>query len=984
MALKAAAVGAAVEAGVQTVVSEAYREGQSFLAWAGKKFAYRKSLKRNHEDLMQRAGKLWELRDDIREGRSQKRFRKDTIEWIVKVGMNEKEVIELDNKYNDRNNHPWKLPHFWKGASLSKDMVEMCEQVHSLWQEGMLKRGRLEGELPNSVEVIPPSKIEYKSSLHKYVEEALSFLEDPEIRRIGIWGIVGTGKTTIMKYLNNHDNIDRMFDIVIWVTVPKEWSVVGFQQKIMDRLQLNMGSATDIEKNTQIIFKELKKKKCLILLDEVCHLIELEKIIGVHDIQNCKVVLASRDRGICRDMDVDQLINVKPLSDDEALKMFKEKVGECINNIPKIIQVAQLLVKECWGLPLLIDKLAKTFKRRGRDIQCWRDGRRSLQIWLNKEGKNEVLELLEFCYNSLDSYAKKDCFLYCALYSEEPEIHIRCLLECWRLEGFIRNDGHEILSHLINVSLLESSGNKKSVKMNKVLREMALKISQQREDSKFLAKPSEGLKEPPNLEEWKQVHRISLMDNELHSLPETPDCRDLLTLLLQRNENLIAIPKLFFTSMCCLRVLDLHGTGIKSLPSSLCNLTVLRGLYLNSCNHLVGLPTDIEALKQLEVLDIRATKLSLCQIRTLTWLKLLRVSLSNFGRGSHTQNQSGYVSSFVSLEEFSIDIDSSLRSWVKNGNIIAREVATLKKLTSLQFWFPTVQCLEFFVSSSPAWADFFIRTNPAWEDVYFTFRFVVGCQKLTCFQILESFDDPGYNCLKFINGEGMNDAIRKVLAKTHAFGLINHKRVSRLSDFGIENMNDLFICSIEGCSEIETIINGTGITKGVLEYLQHLQVNNVLELESIWQGPVHAGSLTRLRTLTLVKCPQLKRIFSNGMIQQLSKLEDLRVEECDQIEEVIMESENNGLESNQLPRLKTLTLLNLPRLRSIWVDDSLEWRSLQTIEISTCHLLKKLPFNNANATKLRSIKGQRAWWEALEWKDDGAIKQRLKSLCIFN
>ncbi|KAL6328736.1 hypothetical protein AAG906_003753 [Vitis piasezkii] len=726
MDLKAAAVGAAVEAGVQTVVSEAYREGKS---------------KRNHEDLMQKAGKLWKLRNEIREGRSQKRLRKD-IEWIV------------------------------KGASLSKDMVEMCEQVHSLWEEECLKR-KVRRELPNSVEVIPPSKIEHKSSLHKYVEEALSFLEDPEIRRIGIWGNVGAGKTTIMKHLNHHVNIYRMFDIVIWLTVPKEWSVVGFQQKIMDRLKLDMGSATDIEKNAQIIFEELKrKKKCLILLDDICHGIELEKIIGVHDM--CKVVLASRDRGICRDMDVDQLINVKPLSDDEALKMFKEK-----------------------------------------------DGRRSLQIWLNKEGKDEVLELLEFCYNSLDSDAKKD-------YS------YRCLLECWRLEGFIRNDGHEILSHLIDVSLLESSGNKKSVKMNK---------------------PSEGLKEPPNLEEWKQVHRISLMDNELHSLPETPDCRDLLTLLLQRNENLIAIPKLFFTSMCC-----------------------LEGLYLNSCNHLVGLPTDIEALKQLEVLDIRATKLSLCRIRTLTWLKLLRVSLSNFGREA---------------------------------------VLRINQDMFQAFAMPRVLC-----QLQPSMGRFLYQDQPSVEDVYFTFRFVVGYQKLTCFQILESFDDPGYNCLKFINGEGMNDAIRKV--------------------------------------------------------------NNVLELESIWQGPVHAGSLTRLRTLTLVKCPQLKRIFSNGMIQQLSKLEDLRVEECDQIEEVIMESENNGLESNQLPRLKTLTLLNLPRLRSIWVDDSLEWRSLQTIEISTCHLLKKLPFNNVNATKLRSIKGQRAWWEALEWKDDGAIKQRLESLCIFN
>ena len=768
-----------------------------------------------------------------------------------------------------------------------------------------------------------------------------------------------------------------MFDIVIRVTVPKEWREVGLQQKIMHRLNLNMGGPTDIEENTQIIL-ELKKKKCLILLDDICHHIDLEQIIGVHDM--CKVVLASRDQGICLAMDVDEIIEVTRLSDIEAFNMFKEKVGEYINNHPRVGQVAQLVVRECGGLPLVIDKLAKTFKRMGDNIQRWRDARRSLQNWTNKEGMAEVLEVLKFCYSSLDSGAK-DCFLYCALYPEEYEIYICCLLECWRVEGFSHNDHEqEILGHLINVSLLESSGNKKNVKMNKVLREMALKILSETEPSRFLAKPREGLHEPPNPEEWQQASRISLMDNELHSLPETPDCRDLLTLFLQRNENLIAIPQLFFTSMCHLRVLDLHGTGIKSLPSSLCSLICLGGLYLNSCINLVGLPTDIDALKRLEVLDIRRTQLSLCQISTLTSLKFLRISLSNFGMGSQTQNQSANVSIFVSLEEFridieefGIDIDSSLKWWAQNGKEIAKEVASLEKLISLQFCFPTVLCLENF-----------IRTSPAWKNVDFTFQFAVGYCNVSSFQILESFDDPSYNCLKFINGEGINPIISEALAKTHAFGLVNHKGVSRLSNFGIENMNALFICSIEGCDEIETIIDGIGITQSVLKCLQHLHIKNVLKLESIWQGPVHADSLTHLRTLTLVKCPQLKKIFSNGMIQQLSKLEALRVEDCDQIGEMIMKSENNGLESNQLPRLKTLTLLKLPRLRSIWVDDSLEWRSLQTIEISLCPDLKRLPFNNANATKLRSIKCQQKWWEALEWNADGAIKHRLESLRIFN
>lgn len=360
MALEAAA-GAAVE----TTVTEVYRDGRSLLIWSGRKFGYRKNLKRNHEDLMQKARELWELRNGIREGISQNRIRPDTTEWMANVEMNESEVIELDTKYNDRKNHPWKLFRFGKGASLSKDMAEKYKQVLSLWEEGKRKRGVLDAELPKRVVGICPAKIEYKSPLHKHVEGAVHFLEDPEIKRIGIWGMVGTGKTTIIENLNTHDNINKMFDIVIRVTVPKEWSEVGLQQKIMRRLNLNMGGPTDIEENTQIIFEELKKKKCLILLDEVCHPIELKNVIGIHGIQDCKVVLASRDLGICREMDVDETINVKPLSSDEAFNMFKEKVGEFIYSTPRVLQVGQLVVRECGGLPLLIDKFAKTFKRMG-------------------------------------------------------------------------------------------------------------------------------------------------------------------------------------------------------------------------------------------------------------------------------------------------------------------------------------------------------------------------------------------------------------------------------------------------------------------------------------------------------------------------------------------------------------------------------------------------------------------------------------------
>ena len=237
----------ALEAAAGAAVTEVYRDGRSLLIWSGRKFGYRKNLKRNHEDLRQKAKQLWELRDGIEEDISPNRSWPDITEWMSQVEEKDREVKELETKYNDRKNHPWKLLRFLKGASLSKDMAEMCEKVGHLWEEGKRKRGVLDAALPKCVVGIPPAKIEYKSPLHKYVEDAVSFLEDPEIRRIGIWGIVGTGKTTIIENLNTHDNINKMFDIVIRVTVPKEWSEVGLQQKIMRRLNLNMGGPIDIE-----------------------------------------------------------------------------------------------------------------------------------------------------------------------------------------------------------------------------------------------------------------------------------------------------------------------------------------------------------------------------------------------------------------------------------------------------------------------------------------------------------------------------------------------------------------------------------------------------------------------------------------------------------------------------------------------------------------------------------------------------------------
>jgi disease resistance protein RPS2 len=123
--------------------------------------------------------------------------------------------------------------------------------------------------------------------------------------------MAGIGKTTILQNLNNNEAIAKMFDIVIWVTVSKDWSLEKLQHSIAARLKLNMEGMTDPNEIAQQIRGELKSKRCLLLLDEVWEILDLP-LIGMYDNEkDSKVVLATRHRHVCYDMETDEEINVQ-------------------------------------------------------------------------------------------------------------------------------------------------------------------------------------------------------------------------------------------------------------------------------------------------------------------------------------------------------------------------------------------------------------------------------------------------------------------------------------------------------------------------------------------------------------------------------------------------------------------------------------------------------------------------------------------------
>ncbi|KAK2632909.1 hypothetical protein EUGRSUZ_L00913 [Eucalyptus grandis] len=867
--------------------------------------------------------------------------------WIRRVTEAEKEVLELEGKYNKETVHAWRYARSWSRANLSKHMAKKRDKLKVLLEGGKLDDGGVVKRSPEPVRVIDAPSTKDFPSLHWAVDKILRNLREREFKRIGLWGLVGIGKTTVMQNLNNSDEVKNLFDIVLWVSVSKAGNTEKVQNEITQRLMLKVEGEVNRVETAQLIKNKLEDMRYLLLLDQVCDYLNLKEVGIPSNDKGSKVVFASRFRDVCHYMDADVFVKMQRLSDTDAYKMFKEKVGRTMADRSA---VATLVVRKCAGLPLVIDRVAKVFGKKD-DVSLWRDELRRLQRWpsIKIQGMNEMLEFLKFCYEDLDGEDKKVCFLYGALFPEDSDIFVDYLVECWKAEGFLhsvdefrdaRDRGHNILDDLINVSLLEKSAMKRHVRMNGILRNMALKISSGVSDRKILARPREELKEAPKEEEWASASQISLMDNDLCSLPTTSNCTNLSTLLLQRNKNLMMIPESFFSSMQGLRVLDLHATAITSLPPSLRYLTHLRALYLNSCKGLIELPSSLEALVHLEMLDIRHTGIIALpiQVGSLTQMRCLRMSLSNFDA---TNLMSMVISSISSLEELMIDVDPNT-SWSDQVmRIITEEVSTLTRLTSLTFSFPKVECLEIF-----------IRSSPLWKNLRFTFQFSVGICNLVKHHILDYFEYQLCKCLKYANDEGTHPVISEVLTETEAFELIDHKNIESLSDFGTENLSELRTCSVEGCKDITCIIDGERAPDYAFKCLERMVINNAPKLDCFWKGSVTPGSLGRMTSLTLLNCPELKNIVSKGLIEKLSMLKHLSVENCSKIEEIIIGTENPSLDPETLPSLETLVLRELPNLRSIAPDDLLIWSSLkkQDIDRVSCPSLLKLPSTMINAT----------------------------------
>uniref|UniRef100_A0A2N9F8H6 Disease resistance protein At4g27190-like leucine-rich repeats domain-containing protein n=1 Tax=Fagus sylvatica TaxID=28930 RepID=A0A2N9F8H6_FAGSY len=128
-----------------------------------------------------------------------------------------------------------------------------------------------------------------------------------------------------------------------------------------------------------------------------------------------------------------------------------------------------------------------------------------------------------------------------------------------------------------------------------------------------------------------------------------------------------------------------------------------------------------------------------------------------------------------------------------------------------------------------------------------------------------------------------------------------------------------------------------------------------------------ARNMEKLKCLVMGECNELTTIFTQGLLANLCNLEELKVEDCPSIYSIVSCKISAELKTSDfLPNLKKISLHYMPGLVSIssglHIAPKLEWLSFYD-----CPNLKNPLIDEVSTQDLKKIKGERSWWEALEW-----------------
>ncbi|CAL5410873.1 unnamed protein product [Camellia sinensis] len=911
--------------------------------------------------------------------RNREEIREDVNHWITKVDgfiVEAKKFLEGGSNVNKKCFSGW-FPDLVTRRRLGKEAKNKIEEAKELGKDGNFT-SLSNPAAPLGIESIPSEGFETYDSRNLAITNVMEALSNDKINFIGIHGIGGVGKTTLVKEIGKQAKSDNLFDDVVMVVVSHNPDIKKIQDEIAGMLGFTRltDQRSEIERASMLCGRLKDVKKILVILDDVWAKLNLAAA-GIpfgNDHQGCKIIITTRREQICNSMGMERLrtkiVHLGVLSKKDSWDLFKKNVGDVVDSNELNI-VANEVCKECGGLPIALVTVGSAMKGKD-DPNLWKEAARELgkSMPTNIEGVDQqVYKSLRLSYDYLQDEEAKACFLLCSLFPEDHDILVEDLVRYGMgLRLFknvdtvqeVRGRAKSVISNLIDSCLLLASDEQDRIKMHDVVRDVAIFIG----SKKHFVRAGCNLKDWPNMDSLDQYTSISLMRNQISNLPEVLECPKLQILLFQYNENEWSCSHEFFSRMNALSVLDLSQQGyygydnpIQS-PDAFNDPTCLRTLVLDGIRF-----EDTKFLGQLKTLEVLSLRRAFFfeapnAIRELTNLRLLDMTESchEFPIPAtmvlplfHLEELYLFGITSWSIGYLAVEVVAALRSLhrLKMLTISVPDIAYIPK----DFVFPELESFIIFIGKSGFYGGYkdcspnylglgnLVGTMVNWSKWLkmvlnrATHLRIEDCSEL---EYLINTEEWGISS----QAQPRDLQFPFNLEELELYHLDSFKGIcaaSALTTSSWVYFPKLRSLTVNTCPSLSTVL----LPFNLLQRLQHLEklfviecvkLEQVFDFDSEGEGMKLLSSLNcssrqhvqlcNLRYLRVQSCGKLKYVFQPSIAQALHQLEELCVRDCEEMEEIVAAKQNEGQQQEEervdykmvFKSLKELRLVGLPNL----------------------------------------------------------------------